>query len=38
LAQEAPHVDLRESLAVLSLLATIPINRLAAAALAELLR
>ena len=36
-AQEAPHVDLRESLTVLALLATIPANRLAAAALAELL-
>ena len=36
-AQEVPHVDLRESLAVLSLLAAIPANRLAAAALAELL-
>jgi flavin reductase (DIM6/NTAB) family NADH-FMN oxidoreductase RutF len=35
--QEVPHVDLRESLAVLSLLATIPTNRLAATALAELL-
>jgi len=36
-AQEIPHVDLRESLAVLALLAAIPANRLAAAALAELL-
>jgi flavin reductase (DIM6/NTAB) family NADH-FMN oxidoreductase RutF len=36
-AQEVPHVDLRESLAVLALLAAIPANRLAAAALAELL-
>src|SRR3954469_25347389 len=32
--QEVPHVNLRESLAVLSLLAAIPTNRLAAAALA----
>jgi hypothetical protein len=31
------NVDLRESLAVLALLAAIPANRLAAAALAELL-
>jgi hypothetical protein len=31
------HVDLRESLAVLALLAAIPANRLAATALAELL-
>ena len=36
-AQEVPHVDARESLAVLALLVTIPANRLAAAALAELL-
>ena len=36
-AQEVPHVDLRESLAVIALLAAIPANRLAAAALAELL-
>jgi hypothetical protein len=36
-AQEVPHVDLRESLAVLALLAAIPANRLAATALAELL-
>ena len=36
-AQEVPHVELRESLAVLALLAAIPANRLAAAALAELL-
>ena len=36
-AQEIPHVDLRESLAVLALLAAIPANRLAATALAELL-
>ena len=36
-AQEVPHVDLRESLAVLALLTAIPANRLAAAALAELL-
>jgi len=35
--QEVPHVDLRESLAVLALLVAIPANRLAAAALAELL-
>jgi hypothetical protein len=35
--QEVPHVDLRESQAVLALLAAIPVNRLAAAALAELL-
>jgi hypothetical protein len=34
-AQEAPHVDLRESQAVLALLAVIPANRLAASALAE---
>jgi len=32
-----PHVDVRESQAVLALLAAIPANRLAAAALAELL-
>jgi hypothetical protein len=36
-AQEVPQVDLRESLAVLALLAAIPANRLAATALAELL-
>ena len=36
-AQEVPHVDLRESQAVLALLTAIPANRLAAAALAELL-
>jgi flavin reductase (DIM6/NTAB) family NADH-FMN oxidoreductase RutF len=36
-AQEVPHVDLRESQAVLALLAAIPANRLAATALAELL-
>jgi hypothetical protein len=36
-AQEVPHVDLRESLAMLALLAAIPANRLAATALAELL-
>ena len=36
-AQEVPHVDVRESLAVLALLAAIPANRLAASALAELL-
>jgi hypothetical protein len=36
-AQEIPHVDLRESLSVLALLAAIPTNRLAATALAELL-
>src|SRR5829696_6210611 len=36
-AQEVPHVDVRESLAVLALLAAIPANRLAAFALAELL-
>ena len=36
-SQEVPHVDLRESLAVLGLLSAIPTNRLAAAALAELL-
>ena len=36
-AQEVPHVDLRESLAVLALLTAIPANRLAATALAELL-
>jgi hypothetical protein len=35
--QKVPNVDLRESLAVLALLAAIPSNRLAAAALAELL-
>jgi hypothetical protein len=35
--QETKNVDLRESLAVLALLATIPANRLAATALAELL-
>ena len=36
-AQEAPKVDMRESQAVLSLLALVPVSRLAAAALAELL-
>jgi hypothetical protein len=36
-AQEVPNVDVRESLAVLALLGAIPANRLAAAALAELL-
>jgi hypothetical protein len=36
-AQEVPHVDVRESLAVLALLTAIPANRRAAAALAELL-
>ena len=35
-AQEVPNIDLRESLAVLALLAAIPANRLAACALAEL--
>jgi len=35
--QEVPNVDVRESQAVLALLAAIPVNRLAAAALAELL-
>jgi hypothetical protein len=35
--QEIPNVELRESLAVLSLLVAIPANRLAAAGLAELL-
>jgi hypothetical protein len=35
--QEIPHVELRESLAVLVLLVAIPSNRLAASALAELL-
>jgi len=35
--QEVPNVDVRESQAVLALLAAIPANRLAAAALAELL-
>ena len=35
--QETKNVDLRESLAVLTLLAAIPVNRLAATALAELL-
>ena len=34
---ETKNVELRESLAVLALLAAIPVNRLAAAALAELL-
>jgi hypothetical protein len=34
--QEVPNVDLRESQAVLALLVAIPVNRLAAAALAEL--
>jgi hypothetical protein len=37
-SQEVPHVDLRESLAVLALLTAISSNRLAAAALAELLK
>jgi flavin reductase (DIM6/NTAB) family NADH-FMN oxidoreductase RutF len=36
-AQEVPHIDVRESLAVLGLLNAIPPNRLAAAGLAELL-
>ena len=35
--EEIPHVELRESLAVIAFLAAIPANRLAAAALAELL-
>jgi uncharacterized membrane protein len=35
--QEVPNVDVRESQAVLALLAAIPVNRLAAVALAELL-
>ena len=35
--EEVPYVDLRENQAVLALLAAIPANRLAAAALAELL-
>jgi len=35
--QETKNVDLRESLAVFALLAAIPVNRLAATALAELL-
>jgi selenocysteine lyase/cysteine desulfurase len=35
--QEVPNVDLRENQAVLALLAAIPANRLAGAALAELL-
>jgi selenocysteine lyase/cysteine desulfurase len=35
--QEVPNVHLRESQAVLALLAAIPVNSLAAAALAELL-
>jgi hypothetical protein len=35
--EEVPNVDLRESQAVLALLVAIPTNRLAAAALAELL-
>jgi hypothetical protein len=35
--QEVPNVDLRESQAVLALLAAVPMNRLAAGALAELL-
>jgi hypothetical protein len=35
--QEVPNVDVRESLAVLALLAAMPANRLAASALAELL-
>jgi hypothetical protein len=34
---EVPNVDLRESIAVVTLLAAVPVNRLAAAALAELL-
>ena len=37
LLHEVTNVDLRESLAVLALLVAIPANRLAAAALAELL-
>src|SRR3954447_9180524 len=36
-AQEVPHIDVREHLAVLALLVAIPSNRLAASALAELL-
>ena len=35
--EEVPNVDLRESQAMLALLAAIPANRLAATALAELL-
>ena len=35
--REVPNVDLRENQAVLALLAAIPANRLAAAALADLL-
>lgn len=35
--QEVPNVDLRESLAVLALLAAIPVSRSAVTALAELL-
>ena len=35
--QEVPNLEVRESLAVLALLGAIPVNRLAAAALAELL-
>jgi hypothetical protein len=35
--QEVPNVDVRETQAVLALLTAIPVNRLAAAALAELL-
>jgi hypothetical protein len=35
--EEVPNVDLRESLAVLALLAAIPSNRMAATALADLL-
>jgi hypothetical protein len=35
--QEVPHIEVRESLAVLVLLVAIPSNRLAATALAELL-
>jgi hypothetical protein len=35
--EEVPNVDLREDQAVLAPLAAIPVNRLAAAALAELL-
>ena len=35
--REVPKVEMRESQAVLSLLALVPVSRLAAAALAELL-
>jgi hypothetical protein len=35
--QEVPNVDLRENMAVLALLCALPVNRRAAAALAELL-